>query len=65
MDRLAQLRPGDSVSWLPVEIDTARQIVLQNATILQHTKQVIWGEATGKEYRIKLAGQEFYSFVQS
>lgn len=64
MDKLAQLKPGDSISWQPVSVDDARQIVLQVATFRQRVKQVILGEAIGKEYLIKLAGQEFYSFVE-
>lgn len=64
MDQLAQAKPGDLVSWQPINVDTARRIILQIATFRRHVKQVILGEATGKEYRIKLAGQEFYSFVE-
>lgn len=64
MDKLAQLRPGDLIHWQPISIDDSRQVVLQTAAYRRLVKQVISGETTGREYRIRLADQDFYSFVE-
>lgn len=64
MDRLAQLKPGDVIHWQPVSVTDSRQIIRQIATFRHNVKQVILGEVTGREYRIRLAGQDFYSFVE-
>jgi biotin-dependent carboxylase-like uncharacterized protein len=63
IDQLSQLRPGDSVSWQPISVEEARQVVLKINTFRQLVNRVILGEATGKEYRVKLAGQQYFSFV--
>lgn len=64
MNKLAQLRPGGAVSWQPVSVDMARQISLNVDTFQQGVKQVIWKERTGKEFRVRLTGQDYYSFVE-
>jgi len=64
MNRLAQLRPGASVSWQAVSVDTARQISLAETAFQQYVKQVILGERTGREYRVQLNGQDYYGFVE-
>lgn len=64
MDKLAQLRPGGTVSWQPVSVDTARQISLSESAFQQGVKQVILGERTGREYRVRLNEQDYYGFVE-
>ncbi len=64
MDLLAQLRPGDSISWQPVSVDEARRIYLRTAAYRQQVQQVISGQIRGREYRIRLAGEDYYSFVE-
>ncbi len=64
MRRLAQARPGDKVRFQAITSWQAQDLVFSAAEQLQKLRRLVDKEVKGKEYRVKVEGSAYHTFVE-
>ncbi|MGI6345021.1 MAG: biotin-dependent carboxyltransferase family protein [Bacillota bacterium] len=64
LSRLAQAKPGDTVSWEEVSVASAQQLAAASEAYAEQVRRVIDGSLRGREYRVRLGDAEYYTFVE-